>query len=175
MGKRGPKPKPTALKRAQGNPGKRALPDNEPMPSPAVDLTPPDWLDRDVRKEWRRVVPELDRLGIYTTLDRSVLIGYCMAYSDYKLARQKIREVGHVMDYRDEHGNVKGSQVSSYWTVAKQALDQMRKCGAEFGIGPSSRAGLAIPGPEPVDELEELLSGRRGGISCAEIDAILAE
>lgn len=157
MGKRGPKPKPTAVKLANGNPGKRKLSNREPKPHIATNLAPPAWLDRDAKSEWRRVAKELDRLGLYTKLDRSLLIGYCVAYSDYKQARQRLLQSGRVMTFRDDKGTVKGAQVAPEWTIAKQALEQMRRCGAEFGMGPASRVGVESPADIPKN-LEEMLN-----------------
>ena len=44
MGRRGPAPKPTAIKKAEGNPGKRKLNTEEPQPLPGVPECP-DHLD----------------------------------------------------------------------------------------------------------------------------------
>ena len=48
MGKRGPRPRPTALKLARGNPGKRRLNTDEPKPRTGVGDCP-DWLDKEGR------------------------------------------------------------------------------------------------------------------------------
>ena len=69
--KPGPKPKPTALKIAQGNPGHRPLPKNEPRPRVAAPSMP-DFLDAGGRAEWRRVVPILLEMGLLTKMDRAM-------------------------------------------------------------------------------------------------------
>lgn len=51
-------PKPTHLKVIAGNPGKRALPTNEPQPE-LRDLEPPRDLDEDEQREWDRIAPLL--------------------------------------------------------------------------------------------------------------------
>jgi len=50
----GPKPKPTAIKILEGNPGKRPLNLNEPKP---LQIAPecPDWLLAEAKKEWNRL------------------------------------------------------------------------------------------------------------------------
>lgn len=60
---RGRKPKPTAVKQLNGNPGKRALNKKEPD-YPCLGSTPPDFLDEHGQKEWRRVFPMLSAIKV---------------------------------------------------------------------------------------------------------------
>ena len=50
----GRKPKPTALKKLEGNPGKRKLNTKEPMPGKGMPDCP-KWLFPEAKKEWERV------------------------------------------------------------------------------------------------------------------------
>ncbi len=46
--------------------------------------TPPRWLINDVaKKEWRRIVRELNKIQIVGNLDYANLGGYCNAYANY--------------------------------------------------------------------------------------------
>ena len=65
MAKRGRKPKPTALKKLEGNPGKRPLNELEPLPQVTM-LRCPNWLEPEAKKEWRRLAPVLIGAGILT-------------------------------------------------------------------------------------------------------------
>ena len=56
MGYRGPIPKPSAIKRTEGNPGKRPLNRYEPQPRTTVPRCP-EHLDERAKKEWKRMVP----------------------------------------------------------------------------------------------------------------------
>lgn len=47
----GRKPKPTALKKLEGNPGKRKLNTKEPIPAKGM-LNCPEWLLPEAKKEW---------------------------------------------------------------------------------------------------------------------------
>ena len=49
----GRKPKPTAVKKLEGNSGKRKLNKNEPVPAKGMP-TCPDWLMPEAKKEWER-------------------------------------------------------------------------------------------------------------------------
>lgn len=79
MGKRGPLPKPTALKILEGNPGKRKIKDTgEPMPN-VLDVIPdpPEWLMPDAVDEWNKLAPSLMALGLLTEVDLSAFATLC--------------------------------------------------------------------------------------------------
>ena len=48
---------------------------------PGGRATCPKQLDTEARREWRRVAPELERMGLSTTLDRAALAAYCACWS----------------------------------------------------------------------------------------------
>jgi P27 family predicted phage terminase small subunit len=77
---RGRRPKPTRMKVLMGNPGKRRLNENEPMPEISIPDCPPE-LGPVARQEWDRLVAQLAPLRIITHLDRAALAGYCVAYA----------------------------------------------------------------------------------------------
>lgn len=149
--RRGPPPKPTVLKLIEGNPGKRKLNSREPRPRPARPPCPKE-LDAGARKEWRRIVRELDEFGLLTNLDRAALAGYCQAWSDWLDAREKIAKYGKLT--KGAKGNLVKSPVVR---LADDALTHLRALAAEFGFTPSSRTRVAMP-PERRKSLRELLA-----------------
>lgn len=54
MAQRGRKPKPTAVKVLEGNPGKRSLNTAEPKPEKKAPRCP-SWLEDEAKKEWKRM------------------------------------------------------------------------------------------------------------------------
>ena len=58
----GRKPKPTALKKLEGNPGKRKLNTKEPMPGKGMPDCP-KWLLPEAKKEWERLCVKLSEIG----------------------------------------------------------------------------------------------------------------
>ena len=91
--KRGRKPKPTALKRLEGNPGKRPLNELEPVP-PTVALRCPNYLLPEARKEWKRLAPILMSMGLLTAADAVPFAGYCQAYARWREAQDEITRHG---------------------------------------------------------------------------------
>jgi P27 family predicted phage terminase small subunit len=78
-GTRGPLPKPAALKLLEGNAGKRSLNLAEGV-NPRVEIPSfPKHLGVEARKEWKRVTPILEELGLISGLDRAALALYCQA------------------------------------------------------------------------------------------------
>ncbi len=78
-GSRGPLPKPAVLKLLEGNPGKRSL-DLSDGVNPRVAIpTFPKHLGPEARKEWKRITPLLEELGLISGLDRAALALYCQA------------------------------------------------------------------------------------------------
>ena len=72
LAQRGRKPKPTAVKQLEGNPGKRQLNANEPKPAARAPSCP-KWLEDDAKKEWRRLAKQMEQLGILTEVDMAAL------------------------------------------------------------------------------------------------------
>ena len=152
---RGPKPQPTHLKLVRGNPGKRELNQAEPKPRRAIP-DPPDELNGDAKREWIRVVPELDRLGMLTTIDRTALSAYCQAFgrwmqAERKLAQMAAREpVFEGMLIKTTNGNMIQNPIVG---IANKAMaDVMRYC-VEFGMTPSARSRIAAT-PRAAEEDE---------------------
>lgn len=49
---------------------------------------PPTWLiDNVAKKEWRRIVKELEKINLIGNLDRNNLGGYCNAFANYVKAK----------------------------------------------------------------------------------------
>ena len=154
---KGRKPKPTALKVIQGNPGKRPLPENEPKPKPIAPECP-TWLHEDAKKEWDRVAPELERLGLLTVVDMVALAGYCESWAQWKDAIEFIHKHGTVYSIKDDEGKVKYLQQVPQVSIANKAQQQIRAWCAEFGLTPSSRGRMNLPGQKDENAFEDFLN-----------------
>ncbi len=152
MGERGPAPKPTRLKVLDGNPGKRALPKNEPQPLAGAEC--PEWLSEIAKAEWLRVAPELERIGLLTQIDSTALAAYCAAYARWQMAEEALAR--HGLTFVTEGGySAQRPEVS----IANKAMAEIRAFCKEFGMTPSSRGRMSLPGKdgEEIDPLEKLL------------------
>lgn len=58
VAQRGRKPKPTAVKVLEGNPGKRSLNTGEPKPEKKAPRCP-SWLEEEAKEEWKRMAKQL--------------------------------------------------------------------------------------------------------------------
>ena len=146
---RGRKPKPTHLKIATGNPGRRPLNKDEPNPEQSTP-TCPSHLDSSARTEWRRITKELSELNLLTEMDRSALAAYCQAYSRWVEAENGIKKSGLVVE--TTNGNVIQSPLVG---IANTALDMMRKFLVEFGMTPSSRSRITVGGKKKSEDPAE--------------------
>jgi len=153
MTQRGRKPKPTALKILEGNPGKRQLNTREPTPEKRAPKCP-GWLDPEAKKEWRRLTKQLEGLGLLTEIDMAAFAGYCQAYARWKEAEEFI----------SKHGTIVKTP-SGYWqqvpqvSIAQTYLKLMNKLCEQFGLTPSARSRM-IAGAgqqEAMDPMELLL------------------
>lgn len=61
----GRKPKPAALKKLEGNPGKRKLNAKEPVPGKGMPDCP-KWLLLEAKLEWNRLYMKLSEMGVLT-------------------------------------------------------------------------------------------------------------
>ena len=137
MGRRGPLSKPVALKRLEGNPGKRPLRARTGAPRGAV--TCPEWLTAEARAEWRRLAPALTKAGLLTPLDRSAFATYCQSFARWKECQRGVEESGQL--YLSATGRLlERPEVAMAQRFAREA----REIGADFGLSPASRARLEV-------------------------------
>lgn len=159
---KGRKPKPTHLKVLDGNPGKRPINKNEPKPEPLAPACPA-FLDAVAKAEWKYIAPKLEKLGLLTKIDRAALAAYCICWSDLKAARMFLNEHGltYTTTINDKWGRAIVDKEVAYPQVKIQrdAIAQINKLAAEFGMTVSSRSRLTVPGgDEQEDDMEQLLS-----------------
>ena len=112
---------------------------NEPTPEVKVPSCP-SWLHREAKREWRRIVPELETLGLVTEIDRAALAAYCQAYAEWWEMERAIKEHGRVQ-YTDSGYVAQRPEVG----MRNKALDTMRAFLKEFGLTPSSRTRVSVP------------------------------
>ncbi|MEG2198100.1 MAG: phage terminase small subunit P27 family [Cellulosilyticaceae bacterium] len=138
MAQAGRKPKPTAVKLLEGNPGKRSLNTNEPKPNTKASKCP-TWLEAEAKKEWRRISKQLEQLGVLTEVDMAAFAGYCQAYARWKEAEEFITKHGTIV-----------KTPSGYWqqvpqvSIAQTYLKIMNKFCEQFGLTPSSRTRINV-------------------------------
>lgn len=155
VAQRGRKPKPTAVKVLEGNPGKRSLNTGEPKPEKKAPRCPA-WLEDEAKKEWKRMCKQLEQLGILTEIDMAAFAGYCQAYARWKEAEEFITQHGSIV-----------KTPSGYWqqvpqvSIAQTYNKIMTKIAAEFGLTPSSRSRIIAGEGErsTEDPMEDLLGG----------------
>lgn len=145
----GRKPLPTIVKINRGNPGKRPLNMNEPQPRKGRPICP-SHLDDEAKREWKRICDTLDDMGLLTKADRSALAAYCVAWSRWVEAENKVREYGLVL--KSERSKL--PVPSPYLNIAKQAMDQMCRLMGEFGLTPASRTRLSATKPTDADDFD---------------------
>jgi P27 family predicted phage terminase small subunit len=136
---RGRRPTPTRMKVLTGNPGKRALNKSEPRPDPVVPACPPE-LGPGAQREWNRLVGDLSKLNLITSLDRAALATYCGAYALWAEATEAIQKFGTMV--KSPNGF---PMQSPYIAIANRQAEIMMRIASEFGFTPASRSRISMP------------------------------
>jgi P27 family predicted phage terminase small subunit len=145
---RGGKPIPTRLKILMGNPGKRRINSNKPQPIGEAEM--PSGLSGDAENEWNRLYPELTRLGLLTVVDASAFAAYCECWGLYRRACRDMKELTVESKGRPFPNPA--------ITIAAECRRQMLAYQTKFGLTPSDRARMQLPGRnKEKDDLEKFL------------------
>jgi P27 family predicted phage terminase small subunit len=157
VGLRGPAPKPTAIKQAEGNPGKRRLNSNEPEFEATIPKVP-SHIDKEAKKEWRRIAPMLLRNHVLTEADYMALANLCQAWATLKRLQSLLNDAPSLL-VKTPAGYVQ--QTPLFSMIGKQMALVNRLC-QEFGLTPSSRTRVKTePGRSEEQDLMEILSRPR--------------
>jgi phage terminase small subunit len=141
VGKRGPKPKLSALDKLEGNPGKRVIEESgiEALGEPFT----PEHLSDDARGCIEAIKMSMPA-GVYSALDSFILSAFATAWALHKLAAHKINDPAfeHIIEVGDN-----GAQAQSPWlAILNKQAALMATLGDRLGLDPKSRAALKLPG-----------------------------
>ena len=130
-----PAAKPAALKLLNGRgPGKDSA--GRPVNiGPAFARSapdPPSWLSREARAEWRRVVPELERLRLLSRVTRASLAAYCETWARFVEATRTIQREGLTIEAKQ------GLLAHPAVGIASKTGAELRRWAVEYGLTPAS-------------------------------------
>ena len=153
-------PKPTEVKRAAGNPGKRPLP-KAPGPGeglPAVDGIPvPPPLGPDGVELWNEIWSE-GKAWLSPTGDRRMVIMLCQAHDE----AEQIRRGLELREFKRFYVLANGQQVTHpLVTQLKDLRVQMTAWLSALGFSPTDRARLGLAEVRQSDVFDELEKRRQ--------------
>ena len=149
----GRKPKPTALKLLEGNPGKRELNQFEPKPTDGLPICP-EWLMEDAKEEWYRLAAVMNKMGILSEVDQSAFAVYCQTWARWKEAQEHIDREGST--FETDSGQIKRNP---WVAIANEWQAKLLSVCGEFGLTPSSRSRIVAANSKETeaDGMEALL------------------
>jgi P27 family predicted phage terminase small subunit len=151
--------KPTAIKAAEGNRGRRPLNLRELMEEPEMPACP-DWLDEHARAAWDEVTPILLAMGVVRPADQAELGSLCSAMSILRLLRKQLEAIPE--DRRFLFRASKGSiQPNPLLSMINRQVEIVHRIACEFGMTPASRVKLLADDAAPVPgmNLSDLIDG----------------
>lgn len=137
MGERGPLPKPY-VRRRKRRPNEQAVTIARPkMPSNLSD---------EAKAEWRRVVPQLEEMGVIASIDRGLLIRYVTAWADWLELDRLLQQSSKLI--KGQKGNLVRNPV---WLLRRDADETVTELARQLGLSPMARmrAGVLHERPEP--------------------------
>ena len=156
----GRKPKPTQMHILNGNPSKIRLEDRISNEVKMKEYQPgeypnaPEWLDEIAKEEWNRVAPILANSKLMTEADTKALEAYCKCWSRYIEAEKQMDELGSTIFQPNQKS--KYIQQLPQVAIAQKYLKLCKDFMTEFGLTPSSRGRMQLPGEQDEDEMESL-------------------
>jgi P27 family predicted phage terminase small subunit len=140
---RGRKPKPTHLRKLEGNREHRPL--NEREPQPTGSLVKPDIVTGEAAKEWDRLVSAMPD-GLYTSADAPVLAVYCIAWVIYRNSLAVISREGMFAT-----GSMGQKTVHPALLIQAKQAEVILRAADRLGMSPVARTRLSMgePGDGP--------------------------
>jgi P27 family predicted phage terminase small subunit len=155
MGQRGPAPKPHEMRIIEGGVGKGGRdrshrPAKQPPKYAPLTDHPPDWLPREAKAEWRRLMAEFSRIpDLVQRPDRATLTAWCQEWARYVKASKDVNERGTAL-LVEEGQSTDGQTIyvkpakNPNVQVARDSLSQMIALSSRYGLTPGDRARLNL-------------------------------
>ena len=145
MGRRGPPPLPSTLKRARGTYRPCRESPSEPCGTRGVPAPPPD-LDAEERAEWDELGPRLVRMGVLLREQAEAFELLVRGKVRYRRLALKVREMGEVIV------DSKGDLVRNPSAIAMERAEiEYRRLLGEFGLSPAAATRVRAETAEAAD------------------------
>lgn len=136
MGRRGPAPRPAALKLLHGEKNKKRINFDEPIPRDALPVCPEGVTDA-VREIWDYTVRELAAMKILCAADRDSLLCYCEAVVNHRKSSALLAKSEVILK------GIKGGPVRNpVLAVQRDSAGVIYRFAQEFGLTPSGRTRI---------------------------------
>lgn len=136
MGRRGPRPTPTAVLAARGS-WRAKVRQRKPQPKSRLGSAP-SRLDAAAKAVWRAAVKELAAMQVGASPDRATLERYCTATVRYRRAVQLLLDEGETC----KNGKTGMVHVRPEVAIVTQLSTMLLKIEQEFGFTPSARSRI---------------------------------
>lgn len=152
-GRRGPAPKPTALKLVGGNPGKRPLNLAEPVP-PDGEIVKPTLVAEDeiASAEWDRIISPMIACKMVKPLDVGSLIQWCLTWARFEKVARFIRDKGTTYPIYNRHRQVVATKEFPQAAEFRRLQPILIALSRDIGLTPSARSRIASEGAPAKDK-----------------------
>jgi P27 family predicted phage terminase small subunit len=114
----------------------------EPKPPEGV-VRMPSGLSGRAQTQWRKLAPDLIRMGVLTAVDASAFAIYCEQWNVYDKAQAAVNEFGPTVRGRN------GEPIRNpAYSIMRDSVLLINKLGQQFGLTPSGRAGIVVTKPD---------------------------
>lgn len=140
-------PKPTELKKLEGNRGKRRLNKQEPDPDYLQDLSPPDWLSAIAKAEWEKHVKALRKARLITEVDTPLFAMAMQSLGNYIEAQTHLnalrQDVGStVLVHKSSEDKM--PQPNPWLIIQSMSARQFAMIAKQFGMSPAARTAIQL-------------------------------
>lgn len=142
---KGRKPKPTALRVLEGNPGKRPINKNEPKPKPLAPTTS-SWMSAEAKKLRKQLAPKLENMGLLTEVDGPA---FDFMITHYALAAEAAAMIKRDGIIDESKPTLKAHPAMK---ILKDNSAAFLRYASSFGLTPAERSRLNLAAPEEDDD-----------------------
>jgi P27 family predicted phage terminase small subunit len=141
--------KSTAVKKAEGNRGKRKLNKSEPAPLPGEPPIP-GWLKPESRIHWPEICKVLQENGTLFKTDAVAIAALCNSLALFIKANANIKKFGIVIvQDLDEETGTGTIRANPAVRIRSDALRQLRQAWQSFGLDPAARSAIRLDPTDP--------------------------
>ena len=94
-------------------------------------------------EQWEIVTKQLDRMGVFGTIDAHEISRYCIIFAKWHICEEKLILHGQTYEHRNSSGEVTLRRRPEADLAAKYS-DQMQKIEVQFGMTASARASVDL-------------------------------